>query len=963
VIPRSRLVELLWGEPAPVGAATTVRSHILHLRRALAPKQPGQKPGAVIVTEASSYGLRIDPEQLDATRFERLVDEGRRLLAGGDWGTACDRLRSALALWRGPALADLAGRPFAVHAATRLEELRMAAIEARIETDLALGGHHQVIGELEALVRLHPLRERLRAQLMLALYRSERQAEALAAYRAARTTLVEEFGIEPSADLQRLEHAILAQDPALEPTRPPALVAGLLGRGRPLSLVPAEPPDAGSVATPADRAGAAPFSGIERKLVTALFCNVDDTSGERQRDPEDATREFARYLERARTEFEGFGGTVEQTVAGTVLALFGLPRTREDDPERAVRAALAIRDALGGAACATRLRIAVATGEALVRLGAQAGQRVSGDLLATCGRLLEATPVGAIQVSATTERATARTISYRRASMLPLDGHGKPVPVWRVIGLRSQTGRDLSVTGVRLVGRDPELNALRDALERVRADHRPHLVTLLGVPGIGKSRLVAEFAQAVEDDSRPTAWRQGCSPRHGADAMFEALAEIVKAEADSPERAEHKLTEATAYALGDRTDPREAAWVVGHLRRLIGTNAPTSGDVRIEDATAAWRRFVHGLATRRPLVLVVEDLHWADDALLEFLNELLEPVPGHQGGQVPLLVVATARPELLERRPAWREHQDMACPGATRSCVTTVSLEPLSDADAGGLLGALFSHYRLTRAVDAELIAQVGGNPLFAEEYVRMLRNQGRQGGNGRQQAASDPATPPPPIPEGVHTIIAARLDALPARDRSVVRDAAVLGQATTARALAAVGGHDPQWLEGCLRRLEAKEFLHQTSRSPSTGEAGYAFRHVLIRDVAYGQLPRAERAERHRRVTAWLEATAGRSIEDPGAELAPLLAHHYAQALSLARAAGWDGSDQATLAARARLALRAAGDRAAGLGMHTHHRCPLLQQGVGPLADGRSRPTGARAPVWQVVLLRRGRWRGTARP
>ncbi len=936
VVPRSRLAELLWGEPIPDGAATTLRSHILHLRRALAPKHPGQEQRAVIVTEASSYGLRFLPEQLDATRFERLAEAGRRLLAAGDPGAAGNQLRRALDLWRGPALTDLADRPFAVRAATRLEELRMTALEARFEADLALGRHHQVTGEIEALVRLHPVRERLRGQLMLALYRSGRQAEALAAYRAARTTLVKEFGIEPSAGLQRLEHAILTQDPALEPMRPPQLVADLPDQGPPSGLASAGP-DARSGAMPSDQAGTRSSTGLERKLVTVLFCNVDDPVAEDQRDPEDATQVFARYLTRARVEIEGYGGTVEQTVAGTALALFGVPRTREDDPERAVRAALAIRAALAGPASRVRLRIAVATGEALVRLGAETGQRVTGDLLRICGRLLEATPVGAIQVSAATERATARTISYSPASMGPLNGHSERAPVWSVLGSRSRASRDLTATGVPLVGRDHELDTLRAVLEHVRTDYQPRLVTLLGAPGTGKSRLVAEFARTVEADPELIAWRQGRSLRCGADAMFDALAEIVKSEAgilttDSPERVEHKLTEATTHALGDRSDALEAAWVAGHLRRLIGTGSATSGDVRSEEATAAWRRFIHAAAARRPLVLVVEDLHRADDALLDFLKDLVEPAAIRQGVQVPLLVIATARPELVERRPEWCSHEVLAHSSGTRSRAITVPLEPLSDADAANLLDALLTHHRLPQTVGAELVARVGGNPLFAEEYVRMLRDHGLQAGGagafgqtvgrpnrvGRRPAASDSGAFSPAIPESVHAIIAARLDALPAAEKAVVRDAAVLGQATGADALAAIGGHDPQWLGGCLQRLVAKEFLQPTSHSSMTGEAEYVFRHVLIRDVAYGQLPRAERAERHCRAATWLEALAGGSIEDLGVEQAPLLAHHLDQALTFARAAGWDGHDQAVLAVRARLALRAAGDRAADLGLHT---------------------------------------------
>jgi DNA-binding SARP family transcriptional activator len=931
VVPRARLVELLWGEPTPQGAATTLRSHILHLRRALKPTRSDQAPQLVVATEASGYRLQIRPEQLDATRFERLVDEGRQALVGGDPGAAGERLRKGLGLWRGPALADVADRPFAVPAVARLEELRMVALEARVEADLALGRHDQVIGELETLVGEHPLRERLRGQLMLALYRSGRQAEALAAYRAARATLVGEIGIEPSVELQRLEQAILTQDPVLELLAPASM-----------TTTPSDPSSQADrvSGTLADRAGAeAAATGLERKLVTVLCCDVDEPAREGERDPEDATHLFGRHLDRVRGEIEGHGGTVEHTVGGTVMALFGVPRTREDDPERGVRAALAIRTALGGPGSRVRLRIAVATGEALVRPGAEPGQRVTGDLLSTGARLQEAAPAGTILVAAATERATARTIVYGPASALTLGGRAEPVTVWSALETRGRTSLDLGlVTGVRLVGRDHELGVLREALEQVRAAYQPQLVTLLGEPGIGKSRLVAELARAVEAEPELLAWRQGRSLPYGDGAMFGALAEIVKAEAgildtDPVERLERKLAEAVAYALGERADPREATWVTGHLRRLVGASAPTLEGVDRSEATAAWCRFLHALAARRPLVLVIEDLHYADQALLDFVEELLDAPATFRGGQVPLLVVTTTRPELLERRPEWSTD-----PGGRRARASRITLDVLSDADTARLVDALLDHHRLPRTVGAALIARVGGNPLFAEEYVRLLRDRDlatgdtgtQDGSNGRserrrlQPGVHNVAATPGRIPESVHTLIAARLDALPAADKAVVQDAAVLGQVGLVAALAATGEHDPDWLADCLDRLEAKQFLRRAPHSSVAGQIEYAFRHVLIRDVAYGQLPRAKRAERHRRAAAWIETLAGQAtnhtadqVDDRGVEQVSLLAHHYTQALAFARATAWDGRDLADLAEHARLALRRAGDRAAALGLH----------------------------------------------
>jgi class 3 adenylate cyclase len=644
-----------------------------------------------------------------------------------------------------------------------------------------------------------------------------------------------------------------------------------------------------------------PPGGAERKLVTVLLIDVDEArEGFADMDPEDAARLVSGALARIRAEVEAHGGVVEETLAGRTVALFGIPRTRDDDPERAVRAALAIRDALAGGDAEgggaegrgqrVRVQAAVATGEALVRPGGGAGRRrVQGDPVGAAARLLERVPEGAVLVSEATRRATERAVAYgpvRRAAPGGRDGAAWPALAPRT-GPASPTRRFPP-----LVARDRELAALLAAAARARAGAGPELVTVVGAAGIGKSRLLAELADRVAANHEEAAWRQGRALPYGDGPTFGALAEAVKAEAgilesDGAELAGRRLAAAAATTVAE---PVTAAWVAGHLRRLVGVGAggpgtggsPTTAADR-EEEFAAWRRFLHGLAATRPLVLALEDLHRADDALLDFVEGLADP----DGGRVAILVLATARPELLERRPGW---------GAGG---TTMRLEPLGAGDTTGLLATLLRHHGLPTGVDPALLGQVGGNPLFAEEYVRMLRDRGPATG-GTAAAV--------PLPTGVHAIVAARLDALPAADKAVLHDAAVLGQVGWLGALAEITGRGLPDLAACLERLEAREFLARAPASRVAGEVEYGFRHTLVREVAYGQVLRAERADKHRRAAAWIEALA----PDRAEGRAELLAYHYRAALSFARAAG---TEPPGLAARTLAALRDAGDRAAALG------------------------------------------------
>ena len=472
-----RLIEALWGAAPPVSARQALQNRVSAVRRALGPAQ------GLLVTCDRGYLVRVEPEAVDAHRFVRLAGQGRAALAAGDPAAAATLLRQALALWRGPAVADGfdAGLPWP--SVGWLEERRLAALEDRIEADLARGRHRELAGELRALVAAHPLRERLRGQLMLALYRSGRQAEALAAYRDGRAATVAELRTEPGAELRRLEQAILAQDSALElaPPDPGGPTAGQ------------EPAEAGELAPPGRRA--------ERKLVSVLLVDVDEPAGPGgERDPEDLASLLTERLSLVGSVVRRYGGTVEQTVAGTVLALFGVPRSRGDDPERAVRAALALRDAIGADASegtrgpGPRLRAAVVTGEALVGLEVGAGgQRVTGDLVALCTRLVQATPPGSVMVSAATERATARAVRYDQASLIALGGRAEPLAVWRALEARDQPGPGRARTGgTPLVGRERELEELTGLLrERVR------LLTLTGAGGSGKTRLGLAVAEEL----------------------------------------------------------------------------------------------------------------------------------------------------------------------------------------------------------------------------------------------------------------------------------------------------------------------------------------------------------------------------------------------------------------------------------------------------------------------------------
>jgi class 3 adenylate cyclase len=632
----------------------------------------------------------------------------------------------------------------------------------------------------------------------------------------------------------------------------------------------------------------------ERKVITVLFADlVGFTSRSEALDPEDVRATLTPYFARLREELERRGGTVEKFIGDAVMAVFGAPSAHEDDPERAVRAALAIRDALAemneqDPGIDLHVRVGVNTGEALVSLGVHplTGEGMAaGDVVNTAARLQTSAPVDGILVGEATHGATERAIEYREAELVQAKGKADPVHAWEAVEARSHYGIDITRrVDTALVGRDRELTLLRDALDRARHQDEPQLVTLVGEPGIGKSRLVHELSVHIEDMPELIAWRQGRCLPYGDGVSYWALGEIVKAEAgiletDPDDEAAAKLERVVTDLVPDAD---ERGWVTRHLRPLVGlAQERGAGDESSDEVQAAWRRFLEALAERRATVLILEDLHWADDGLLDFLDYLIDWTR-----DVPLLVLCTARPELLARRPDW---------GGGKLNAATISLAPLSDGETAVLLAGLLERSVLPAELQSALLARAGGNPLYAEEFARMAADR-----SVTDLAAAE-------LPGSVQGIIAARLDGLEPGDKSLLQDAAVVGKTFWLGAVAAIGGRDPSELERRLHELERGRFIRRARRSSVGGESEYAFLHLLVRDVAYGQIPRGDRADKHRAAAGWIGSLGGERLEDR----AELLAHHYLSALELARAAGRDTAD---LELPARLALRAAGDRALAL-------------------------------------------------
>ncbi len=590
LVSSDRLIDELWPEP-PETAANALQVYVGKLRKALEPERTRGAPGELLVTRAPGYMLRVGPDELDADRFERLLGEGRRASEAKDPATAANRLRAALELWRGPALVDFAYDPFAQAEIARLEELRLDAIEERLVADLALGGAADLVAELEALVRDNPLRERLRGQLMLALYRSGRQADALEVYRQTRETLDEELGLVPSPLLQRLQAAILRQEPALE-----------ISLEAPASRAEQSAPPPGAITADASEV---------RKTVTVMAVRRTAVRG---LDPEALRSDEERYRAQLTRTVGRYGGTIASSLGNEVTAVFGIPRVHEDDAVRAVSAALEIRDAPAREA----ISVGIATGEILA--SASSGGRLSivGDPVTAAGELEDAAADGEVLLGEETARLIRGT-----ATVDPVATEAGPA--WRVEHLARERPAVGSLKAP-LVGRTRELAEVRKAFEQVAVEHTLHMLTILGTAGIGKSRLAQELAALAAGRSTVLVGR--CVP-YGEGITFWSLREM--------------LSQLTAEGPPDEKD--EVRRLAYHLQEAVGA-AETSVDR--EEIFWATRSLFAALARERPLVLFFEDVHWAEPTFLDLVEYLTEREP-----DVPILLVCIARPELLEARPGW----------------------------------------------------------------------------------------------------------------------------------------------------------------------------------------------------------------------------------------------------------------------------------------------------------------------
>ena len=601
VVSRDRLIEDLWRDHAPETATNALAALVTRLRRVL--------PADVLVTKPGGYSIAIAPEAVDVKRFELRVEDGRRALVAGEYGAASDRLREALSLWRGPPLADFTYEPFAEPAILRLDELRITALESRIDADLALGRHGDLVGELQSLVAEHPLRERLRGQLMLALYRAGRQAEALETYRQGRETLLEELGIDPSPGLQELERSILRQDASIAAPAP-----------SPLEAVPESPS-----AVRLESHGLAD----EVRPVTILFADIVGSTALGERLAPEETKalvgECVTIMSRA---VEEYGGTVQAYQGDGICAYFGVPAAHENDPERAALAGLRILELMGEytrdiekawGIAGFSVRVGINSGRAAVGMvGAADPQAVAlGDATNVAARVQAAAEPGTVLVGESSARRLTHRFVLEPLGDIDVKGRDSPVAVSRLI---RPSSRETASPTLPCIGRDREIGELRAVVDDL-VSGRGRVVVLAGSAGIGKTRLVAELRSLAGD--RAT-WLEGHCLSYGGLPpwpFMEILLGWLAAEAGDPEIAVRTKARARLGALlGEELD--EVLSSLGHLLRL--RQEPPAETNENGGIPKAYLRWLEALAAEQPVIVVLEDVQWADVPTRELAEAVLE---------------------------------------------------------------------------------------------------------------------------------------------------------------------------------------------------------------------------------------------------------------------------------------------------------------------------------------------------
>lgn len=864
VIPVSRLMKALWPNGTPATGRKMLHNAISHLRGVIGTNSMTAR-APVLLTHAPGYFLRVQGESVDMICFRQLVDAARGDLAAGRWEQAAGTLRDALALWRGPAMVDLVEAGVNWAELTALENDRRAAIECLVDADLALGRHAQVISELETQLQAGPLRERMAGQLMRALYHCGRQSDALALYQRTRTALIEEFGLDPSPELQQLERAILNH----------ALVGGTAVRpsaDQPAELIvpsdsasplPSRPASAGLNAVPdvaSDRvvpdtsaeAGASVSAALTAVPDVASDRVVPDTSARAEAsvstvataavaseikqvsivlvraiketaeasDPAAAALTHERTTRVVEAEAARWGGTMAGTLGSLWMVVFGVPVSGEFDAWHAARAARTISHRLtrqppneDGPDDDPSGAVVVATGKALVRASGGSPSAVSGAVFDRAMAQLIAARPGEVSMCEQTA-AAGRTTERRTLSLVNVPTGGTSEP---------------------FVGRDHDMRVLQHAWAQVRRLHHPHLVTVLGPAGMGKTRLLAEFTgRAAGADPAAECLIGSCAPAEPDGTGFDALADIVKARCGVVTDGSESHTRARlASAVTGLSGLSRPDWVLGHLCDLVfGT---TDGG---EDAVSAWCSFLEATVVERPAVLVLEDAHCAADAVLDVVDQLASSTG-------PLLTVVTARPEeLLGRRPGWG--------GGKRYASATV-LQPLDDRDIRELAATRLGRRNRDGAptlVDA-VVTKAGGNPFFALELAATLAGSADRPVSAVQHATGSTSLSLS-LPPAVRAVLDAQIDTLPLVAKTVLLDAVVLGASFCGGAVAAIGSACAADVEQGLRHLERLDLVARNGQLSPAGRPEYEFRISALRDVAYERLVPAAREEKQRIVAGW---------------------------------------------------------------------------------------------------------------
>jgi class 3 adenylate cyclase len=656
----------------------------------------------------------------------------------------------------------------------------------------------------------------------------------------------------------------------------------------------ATPLGAAAGAPPAVAAGSAPRvqsgtgEGSERKLVSVLFADlVGFTTFAEGKDSEDVRDTLSRYFDLARDVIGRYGGTVEKFIGDAVMAVWGAPTAHEDDAERAVRAAMELVDAVTGLGPGIQARAGVLTGEAAVTLGATNQGMVAGDLVNTASRLQSVAPPGSVLVGESTQRAAGKAIAFEPAGEQTLKGKEAPIAAWKALRIVAELGGRNRASGLEppFIGRQDELRLLKDLFHATGREKKLRVVSVIGVGGIGKSRLAWEFSKYLDGLIDDVFWHSGRSPAYGEAITFWALGEMVRERCGLVEADDQQTTRDKVHQTVEQwvTDPEERTWIEASLLTLLGVESALAAD----QLFGAWRTFFERIAEKGTVALVFEDMHFADPGLLDFIDHLLDFSRG-----LPIYVVTLARPDLIEKRQQW---------GAGKRNFVSLYLEPLPDEQMRELLGALVPG--MPGAAVAAIVDRADGIPLYAVETVRMLVSEGRLVEDGGVYVPRGDLTTLA-VPETLQALIASRLDGLDETERRLVHDAAVLGQSFSVSALGAVAEVAEAELEPRLASLVRRELLTREMDARSAERGQYAFVQALIREVAYNTLSKKDRKKLH--------LSAARYFESLGNdELAGVLASHYLSAHANAS----EGEEAAALAGQARIALKAAATRAAALG------------------------------------------------